>query len=81
MPTYDFKNKDTGEVFEKIMKIAEKEQFLKDNPNIESYIGSAPAVGDPVRLGVRKADNGFKDVLQQIHQRTPGSNLNTLANI
>ena len=81
MPTYDFKNKDTGEVFEKMMKIAEKEQYLKDNPNMESYIGTAPAMGDPVRLGVRKVDNGFRDVLQQIHHRTPGSNLNTIANI
>jgi hypothetical protein len=81
MPRYDFKDKNTGEVFEKIMKIAEKEQYLKDNPNMESHIGTAPAIGDSVRLGVRKADNGFKDVLQQIHQRTPGSNLNTIANI
>lgn len=81
MPTYDFRNKDTGEVFERVMKIAEKEQFLKDNPNIEGYIGSAPALGDSVRLGIKKTDNGFKDVLQQIHARTPGSNLNTIANI
>lgn len=81
MPTYDFRNKDTGEVFEKVMKIAEKEQYLKDNPNIETYIGQAPAMGDPVRLRVTKADNGFKEVLQKIHQKTPGSRLNTLADI
>ena len=34
MPTYTFKNKDTGEVFDKIMKIAEKPEYLKDNSNI-----------------------------------------------
>ena len=33
MPTYTFKNKDTGEVFDKIMKIAEKPEYLKNNPN------------------------------------------------
>lgn len=81
MPTYDFKNKDTGEVFEKIMKIAEREVYLQENSNIEPFIGAAPAIGDSVRLGVRKIDNGFKDVLQQIHARTPGSRLNTTANI
>jgi hypothetical protein len=30
---------------------------------------------DPVRVGVRKRDTGFKNVLQQIHERTPGSDL------
>ena len=34
MPTYDFKNNDTGEVKEYIMTIAEMEQFKKDNPKI-----------------------------------------------
>lgn len=81
MPTYDFKNKDTGEVFEKIMKIAEKAQYLQDNPHIEAYIGTAPTIGDPVRLGIRTAGGGFKEVLQKIHSRAPGSNLNTIANI
>lgn len=81
MPTYDFRNKDTGEVFEKVMKIAEKEQYLKDNPNLESYIGRAPGMADPVNLRVRKADNGFKEVLQKIHSKTPGSQLNTMADI
>lgn len=75
MPTYDFVNKDTGEVFEKSMKIAEREQYLIDNPNIVPHYGSAPAIGDPIRLGVKKVDNGFKEVLQKIHKRSPGSQL------
>lgn len=81
MPTYDFRNKDTGEVFTQTMKIAEKEQFLADNPHIEQTHLSAPATGDPVRLGVRKTDNGFKEVLQKIHSRTPGSQLNRTTKI
>lgn len=81
MPTYDFKNKETGEVFERVMRIAEKEQYLIDNPHIESYISRAPAMGDPVRLRVTKPDNGFKEVLQKIHHRSPGSTMNTTADI
>ena len=27
MPSYDFRNKDTGEVFGRFMKIADKEQY------------------------------------------------------
>lgn len=75
MPLYDFRNKDTGEVFEKFMSIAAKEEYLKENPNIESMLGMNALI-DPVRLGVRKADNGFKEVLQRIHEKTPGSTLN-----
>lgn len=77
MPTYDFRNKDTGEVFEKIMKIADKEQYLIENPNIEQALLSAPAfTGDHIAV---KRDSGFKEVLQKIHEKTPGSVLNTLS--
>ena len=77
MPTYDFRNKETGEVFEKIMKIAEREQYLLDNPQLESIITTAPAfTGDHVTI---KKDTGFKEVLQRIHEKTPGSELNQLS--
>lgn len=77
MPTYDFRNKETGEVFEKMMKIADKEQYLIDNPHIEQTIVTAPAMCDPTRIGVAKKDTGFKEVLQKIHSRAVGSVLNT----
>lgn len=80
MPTYDFKNTDTDEVFTKVMKIAEKEEYLKANPHIQQMV-SAPNLVDPVRIGVRKVDNGFKEVLQRVHEKTPGSRLNTSADI
>ena len=81
MPSYDFRNKDTGEITTLTMKIAEKEQYLKDNPNMESYFGDTlPQLIDPVRLGVRKPDSGFKEVLSRIHEKTPGSRLNKFAN-
>lgn len=81
MPIYEFKNKETGEVIEKQMKIAERDLFLQDNPSFEQHHSSVAAVGDSVRLGVRKADKGFREVLQKIHERSPGSRLNTIADI
>jgi hypothetical protein len=75
MPTYTFRNKETGETFDQFMTIASREQFLKENPNLETIISGAPMMMDPVRAGVRKVDNGFKEVLQKIHSRTPGSKL------
>jgi hypothetical protein len=76
MPTYSFRNKDTGEIFDKVMRIADRDEFLTQNPNLESIITGAPAfTGDHISV-VRKYDTGFKEVLQKIHERTPGSELN-----
>ena len=76
MPTYNFRNKETGETFEKFMSISARDVYLQENPHIESMISGAPMVCDPVRVGVTKKDKGFNDVLQKIHARTPGSQLN-----
>jgi hypothetical protein len=80
MPTYLMKNTETNEVFEKTMKIAEYEQYLKDNPtHIRHYDGIdsiAAFTGDHV---VVKKDTGFKEVLQKIHEKTPGSQLNRIS--
>ena len=62
MPTYTFLNKDTNETFEKFMSISEREEYLQDNPNIEQTL-NAPAIGDPVRLGVKKTPDGFQQLL------------------
>jgi hypothetical protein len=75
MPTYRFRNKETGELTEVVMKIAELDPYREANPHLETII-SAPMVCDPVRVGARKPDSGFKEVLQKIHERSPGSTLN-----
>ena len=76
MPTYVFRNKETGEQFEQIMKISELDSFRTENPQLETVI-QAVAFGDPTKLSSsRKFDSGFKEVLQKIHERSPGSELN-----
>lgn len=75
MPTYNFRDTNTGEEFEKFMSISAREEFLKQNPQIETMVSGAPMLLDPVRAGVRKVDSGFKEVLQKIHERAPGSDL------
>ena len=72
MPTYTFKNKDTGEVFDKIMKIAEKPEYLKNNPNIEAVLTAPNFVGDHI---VKKMDGGMKETLQKIADKHPNSAL------
>ena len=75
MPTYSFRNKETGEQFDKFMSISARETYLQENPQLETMITGAPMICDPVRVGVTKRDTGFKEVLQKIHERSPGSDL------
>ena len=69
MPYYDFEDTETGEVFELSLKIAEKEDFLKANPNLKQVI-SAPMIVGGVD-GLRKPDEGFQEVLSKIGEQNP----------
>ena len=74
MPTYSFRDKNTQETFDRIMSYDAKVEFLEENPHLESIITSAPGLGDPVRLGLRKPDQGFRDVLKNIKSNKTYSN-------
>ena len=41
---YQFKNKTTGEVVEKIMKVSERDQYVKEHPELEQVFDSVPTV-------------------------------------
>lgn len=67
MPTYSFRNKETDEIFDKFMSISAREQYLIDNPNLETVI-TAPSVNG--EMGSRmKPDQGFRDVLKEIRKK------------
>ena len=69
MPLYEYRNKDTGEVITKMVKIADREQFLKDNPDLEPMI-SAPKItsGNGV---LKQAGDGWKEVQSRIKSGLP----------
>mgnify|MGYP005989617657 FL=1 len=77
LPSYTFKNIDTNETFDSIMSMAERETFLTENPNIQQIIKTAPSIGDSVRLGLRKPDDGFRDVLKNVQHHHKKDNINT----
>ncbi len=70
MPIYEFINKETGETFDKMFKMVDKEVYLKDNPQIQQHYTSVPSI---VRgSGTTNVDNhGFKEVLQKIGEAHP----------
>lgn len=69
MPTYQFLDKKTGEIQEHFMTISEAEEFSKNNPHLEWLCGS-PMICDPWRVGRKKPDDGFRDVLKNIKKKS-----------
>jgi hypothetical protein len=66
MPIYTFKNLNTGDEFTTVMSMTEREEYLKANPHIQQQLIAAPAIGDSIRMGLVKPDNGFRDRLREI---------------
>lgn len=79
MPLYDYSCNDCEHIFEKTVKIAQMNE-KQECPSCGSmdtikFIGGAPALGDPVRLGIRKPDNLWRDTLREIAKKNPHSTL------
>jgi hypothetical protein len=73
MPTYQFRNTQTDEEFEVLMKISEREEYLKNNPHIQPIL-SAPALVTGVSTS-NKVPDGFKEVLSKAAEAHPSSPL------
>lgn len=71
MPTYQFLDTETNEEFEVLMKISEREEYLKNNPHIQPII-SAPALVTGVSTS-NKIPDGFKEVLSKVAEKHPTS--------
>ena len=74
MPTYTFKNKKTGVIYEDFMSISDMMK-LRENPNIEIVIDSVNIVsgqGDNIDA---KTDAGWKETLAKISEAHPNSEL------
>lgn len=77
MPFYTFRDETTQQIIEKSMRISELDEFKLQNPNLTKLIVGAPSIGDPVRLGRKKPDAGFRDVLKNVQHHHKKDNINT----
>lgn len=76
MPTYTFLNNKTSKIEEHFLTMAKYDDFTKSNPHLSRHFTSDDiSLGDPVRLGIRKTDDGFKEVLSKINSANYKSNL------
>jgi hypothetical protein len=74
MPTYQFLNTETEELFEDFMSISKKEEFMKDNPHIIQIFDQLNIVSGVGHL-YSKTDNSWKEVLSKVSEKHPGSEL------
>ena len=73
MPTYTFKDNDTGLEFDEFMAMSEKDKYLKDNPHINQVPTMFAYVGDHIMGVGPKTDGGFNERMEQIANSHPGS--------
>ena len=73
---YDFLNKDTGEYENHSMLLCERDQFIKDHPELEQVILSPCFTGDPFKMGISKPPADFqKGIIDRIAAATPRNQL------
>ena len=81
MPTYQFLNKNTGDIEEHIFSYTKLDEFKQQNPHLERYFSAEnlPILSDGTRLstpGAGKADSTFeKYVINRIKESVPGNTL------
>lgn len=79
---YDYKCSQCGHSFTKSSSIANRKipvespcpECGKDD-TISQWIGAAPAIGDPHRMGRIKPPDGFNEVLRNIKKGNKGSTI------
>jgi len=79
MPSYDFMNKNTGEIEEHRMSYTVLDQFKLDNPHLEQYHSAhnLPVMSDGMRLsvpGIGKPDSTFEKYVIGRMKETVGHN-------
>jgi hypothetical protein len=78
MPTYDFEDTKTGEVWTDMMSISDKEAYLKKNKHIKQCISKINISSGVMGVGNLKTDGGWKDMLSRIGDAHPGSKVHDI---
>ena len=74
MPIYTFENTKTKKVYDEMMSIAEKEEFLEKNKHIKQLLTTINISSGVVGVNM-KNDGGWKDNLSRIAEAHPNSEL------
>ena len=80
MPAYDYKCNNCENIFEQYRTIAKRNEPSEcpecGSTEVEMSFGSSSVkIGDPVHLGVKKIDDGFKQLLKNIKKNHPNGGM------
>lgn len=81
MPNYDYRCGACDHRFEDFLPMKNRKKPCKapcpacGEMKVEQTIVSAPVLIDPVRLGIRRPDGGFKEVISKIKAAHPRSKM------
>ena len=64
-----FRSNETGEEFSEFLSISELDEYVKSNPNVTQMV-TAPAIVSG--RGMKKPDQGFRDLLKTIKKKHSG---------
>ena len=73
MPTYTFYHEPSDIEWDEMMSNPEREQYLKDNPEVRQIPGGFAIAGDHIMGVGPKTDGGFNERMEQIANSHPGS--------
>lgn len=76
MANYTFLNTETNEEFDISMRISELDDYKKNNPHLIQQL-RATAIADPTRLGLKKPDGGFRDLLKDMKSKHRRNSINS----
>lgn len=66
MPIYEFKNSETGEVVDVMIKISEYDDYLKDNPHLSRCFTKAPGLTSGTKSALTMAGSNWQEHLGNI---------------
>ena len=81
MPLYDYECKACEHQFDELIPMADREKPTRrkcpecGKKKVKQILLGTPSIGDSVRLGITKTDDGFKEVSSRISDNNPRSNL------
>jgi hypothetical protein len=80
MPTYNFRNKSTGEEKEVLLRISELDQWKDDNPDWEQFLTAAPSIGgrNTTMNFNAKVPDWHKDNMKEMKKLHPKGNYGTI---
>lgn len=76
MANYTFYDTEADREFDVTMPMSELDEYKARHPHLQQVIKTVN-IADPTRLGLKKPDSGFRDVLNKVKKAHPRGNVNT----